>query len=87
MASETEFLALRWTSRGTSQIFMGRLERSKTEAIWYVLNEQNQMLKSPFGPETDHLGQSGANPNGALDTFPVKIVLKQSIMSPDFVLW
>ena len=47
---------------------MGRLKRSKTEAIWYVSNERNQTLKSPFGPET---GPSGASPNGALNIEPL----------------
>ena len=50
IASETELLASRRTSRCTYQICMGRLKRSKTEAIWYVQTSETQTLKSPFGP-------------------------------------
>ena len=42
---KTDFLASRRTSRGTSQICMGRLKRSRTEAIWYVSNERGDRAK------------------------------------------
>ncbi len=63
---KTEFLASRSTSRCTYQICMGPFERSQTEPIWYVSNERNQTLKSPFGPETGPDCPSGVNPNGPL---------------------
>ena len=65
---KTELLASRSTSRCTYEICMGPFERNQTEPIWYVSNERNQTLRSPFRPETGPDCPSGANPNRAVDT-------------------
>lgn len=48
---------------------MELFERNLTKLIWYVLNKQNQMVRSPFCLEIGPDCLSGANLNRALSKY------------------